>query len=63
MKILLPTTMVIAPKGLRCLREALDGVAPLTIVAPDRNRSGASHSLTLDVPLRVQRVDEPTAGT
>lgn len=27
-------------------------------VAPDRNRSGASNSLTLDVPLRVRRLEE-----
>jgi len=27
-------------------------------VAPDRNRSGASNSLTLDVPLRVRRVSD-----
>jgi 5'-nucleotidase len=47
-------------EGLRFLREALAGVAPLTVVAPDRNCSGASHSLTLEVPLRVQRVDEDT---
>jgi 5'-nucleotidase len=44
--------------GLRSLKDALAGVAPLTVVAPDRNRSGASHSLTLDVPLRVQRAEE-----
>jgi len=44
--------------GLRSLRDALSGVAPLTVVAPDRNRSGASNSLTLDVPLRVQRAEE-----
>lgn len=35
------------------LREALATVAEVTVVAPDRNRSGASNSLTLDVPLRV----------
>jgi 5'-nucleotidase len=44
--------------GLRSLKDALSGVAPLTVVAPDRNRSGASNSLTLDVPLRVQRAEE-----
>jgi 5'-nucleotidase len=27
------------------------------VVAPDRNRSGASNSLTLDAPLRVQRIE------
>jgi 5'-nucleotidase len=40
-------------EGIRCLREALATLAEVTVVAPDRNRSGASNSLTLDVPLRV----------
>ena len=29
----------------------------VTVVAPDRNRSGASNSLTLDAPIRVARYD------
>jgi 5'-nucleotidase len=40
-------------EGIRCLREALATLAEVTVVAPDRNKSGASNSLTLDVPLRV----------
>jgi 5'-nucleotidase len=42
-------------EGIRRLREALATLADVTVtvVAPDRNRSGASNSLTLDVPLRV----------
>jgi 5'-nucleotidase len=40
-------------EGLQHLVEALRPLADLTVVAPDRNRSGASNSLTLDVPLRV----------
>jgi 5'-nucleotidase len=40
-------------EGIRRLKEALDTLADVTVVAPDRNRSGASNSLTLDVPLRV----------
>jgi 5'-nucleotidase len=40
-------------RGILTLREALDGLGELTVVAPDRNRSGASNSLTLEVPLRV----------
>jgi 5'-nucleotidase len=40
-------------RGIRLLKEALAGIARVTVVAPDRNRSGASNSLTLDVPLRV----------
>jgi 5'-nucleotidase len=41
-------------EGIRALAEALKDLGPVTVVAPDRNRSGASNSLTLDVPLRVQ---------
>jgi 5'/3'-nucleotidase len=40
-------------RGIRLLKEALAGIAEITVMAPDRNRSGASNSLTLDVPLRV----------
>jgi len=40
-------------EGLQHLVDALQPLAELTVVAPDRNRSGASNSLTLDVPLRV----------
>jgi 5'-nucleotidase len=40
-------------RGIRLLRDALASLAEVTVVAPDRNRSGASNSLTLDVPLRV----------
>jgi 5'-nucleotidase len=39
--------------GIRLLREAMATLGEVTVVAPDRNRSGASNSLTLDVPLRV----------
>jgi 5'-nucleotidase len=53
-------------EGIACLRRALSSLAQVTAVAPDRNRSGAGNSLTLDVPLRLQ-VAEPgvyfVAGT
>ena len=45
-------------EGLRHLVDALRPLAAITVVAPDRNRSGASNSLTLDVPLRVFPYDE-----
>mgnify|MGYP000863172017 CR=1 FL=1 len=38
----------------------------VTVVAPDRDRSGASNSLTLDLPIRLKRIDHYTvsvAGT
>jgi len=40
-------------EGLRTLAGALKAFASVTVVAPDRNRSGASNSLTLDSPLRL----------
>jgi 5'-nucleotidase len=45
-------------EGLTALTRALAAIADVTVVAPDRNRSGASNSLTLDVPLRVLPFDE-----
>lgn len=53
MKILLSNDDGYRAEGLRALSDALSPLADTTIVAPDRNRSGASNSLTLDVPLRV----------
>ncbi len=42
--------------GLAALAEALGELARVTVVAPDRNRSGASNSLTLQRPLRAETV-------
>ncbi len=53
MKILVSNDDGYRAEGILRLREALAPLADVTIVAPDRNRSGASNSLTLDVPLRV----------
>jgi len=58
MRILLSNDDGCRAEGLSCLAEALRGFAAVTVVAPDRNRSGASNSLTLDSPLRL-RHDEP----
>jgi len=41
--------------GLACLAEALSAVAKVVVVAPERNRSGASNSLTLDRPLNLRQ--------
>lgn len=53
MKILISNDDGYRAEGLRALTDALSPLADVTVVAPDRNRSGASNSLTLDVPLRV----------
>lgn len=39
-------------RGLKVMADALATIGDVTVVAPDRNRSGASNSLTLDTPLR-----------
>ena len=57
MRILLSNDDGYQAKGLRTLAEGLVDLAKVTIVAPDRNRSGASNSLTLDAPLRVEQVE------
>jgi 5'-nucleotidase len=41
--------------GLTKLWEAVSAFAEVTVVAPERDRSGASNSLTLDRPLSVRR--------
>lgn len=43
--------------GLLALAEELKNVAEVVVVAPERERSGASNSLTLDRPLVVKRAD------
>ena len=53
MRILISNDDGYRARGIQALREGLKGLGDLTVVAPDRNRSGASNSLTLDMPLRV----------
>jgi 5'-nucleotidase len=57
MKILVSNDDGFQAKGIVTLVKALSTIAEVTVVAPDRNRSGASNSLTLDAPLRVQQAD------
>ena len=45
---------ILAP-GLAMLADACREVGSVTVVAPERDRSGASNSLTLDRPLTVRR--------
>jgi len=43
-------------EGIKALRRSLGGLGRLVTVAPDRDRSGASHSLTVARPLRVKKI-------
>src|SRR5574337_12519 len=53
MRVLVSNDDGVDAPGIRVLAERLRVVGEVTVVAPDRDRSGASNSLTLDAPLRV----------
>ena len=44
--------------GIRHLASSLYDLARITVVAPDRDRSGASNSLTLEDPIRATKMAE-----
>lgn len=58
MKILVSNDDGVNALGIRTLSRVLAEFAEVVTVAPDRNRSGASHSLTLEVPLRADQLDD-----
>ncbi len=58
MRILLSNDDGYFSPGLAKLANTLSAVADIAVVAPERDRSGASNSLTLDRPLSVKRSDE-----
>ena len=55
MKILISNDDGYFAPGLNILAQHLAKIADITVVAPERNRSGASNSLTLDRPLSVKK--------
>ena len=56
MDILVTNDDGIHAEGLRVLAEALRSFGDVTIIAPDREQSATSHSLTLHRPLRIRKV-------
>lgn len=57
MRILVSNDDGVYAPGLLALVNSLREIADIDVVAPDRNRSGASNSLTLHNPLRVKRLE------
>ena len=55
MRILLSNDDGYFSPGIEHLARALSSVADITVVAPERDRSGASNSLTLDRPLSLKQ--------
>ena len=57
MRILLSNDDGYQAPGLRALHEAISDIAEVVVVAPDRDRSGASNSLTLELPIRAREAE------
>ncbi len=57
MKILISNDDGIAANGIRVLTKALAEEHDVYVIAPDRERSAAGHSLTLHTPLRVEELE------
>ncbi|MDR9469214.1 5'/3'-nucleotidase SurE [Marinospirillum sp.] len=55
-KLLLSNDDGVHAEGLATLADAVKDLGEIQVVAPDRNRSGASNSLTLDRPLKPQQL-------
>mgnify|MGYP000497105687 CR=1 FL=1 len=61
---IVPGAIILEPMGkntapavaVAALHAALSGMATTVVVAPDRDRSGASNSLTLEQPIRARTV-------
>lgn len=66
MQILISNDDGVEAPGILALKEGLADTASLILVAPDRDRSGASNSLTLDSPIRAKKMADDVirvAGT
>lgn len=57
MKILLSNDDGVYAPGIVILHQALAEIAEVTVVAPDRDRSAASKSLTIDKPIRAKTLE------
>lgn len=62
MNILVSNDDGIAANGIRVLTEELSKKHNVYVVAPDRERSAAGHSLTIHTPLRVEELDSGKNG-
>ena len=58
MEILVTNDDGIHAAGLRALASALRPLGHVTVIAPDREQSAASHALTLHRPLRIKKVEQ-----
>jgi len=57
MRVLVSNDDGVLAEGIKVLANELATFVDVSVVAPDRNRSGASNSLTLNRPLKVRQLD------
>ncbi len=57
MKILISNDDGVHAIGIAALANELAKIAEIEVIAPDRNRSGASNSLSIQVPVRIQQLN------
>ena len=63
MRVLVSNDDGVDAPGIHALAQGLrDAGHEVYVVAPDRDRSGASNSLTLDLPIRVKHLDHYTCS-
>lgn len=62
MRILISNDDGVYARGINVLADRLRDFAKVDVVAPDRNRSGASNSLTLNAPLRIRELSSHTVS-
>ena len=63
MRILLTNDDGIGAPGILAAKKALDAIAEVIVVAPERQRSAAGHAITLHKPLRLVPVTLPDGTT
>ncbi len=56
--ILLTNDDGIASPGLTALRKAMTSLGQIVVIAPDRDNSAVSHALTMNRPLRIERLGD-----
>jgi 5'-nucleotidase len=49
--------------GLKVLREAVDDLGRVVVFAPEGERSGSSHSLSIHKSIKVKKIDDNTYST
>lgn len=57
MRILVSNDDGVYAQGIIALAHEMAKIAEIVVIAPDRNRSGASNSLSVQVPVRVQQLN------